>query len=184
MSKTKEKVIMRMNKVLASVASLMLVLSPLNVYAEDSVYVYATDANGNNYSSIESAWSAAQNGTSITLTCDWELPSRLVLDEGKEATLELAGHKITRNLISAHSNGEVIMMKKKSKLHLNGKVAANTEFSYLSPRAEYTHEESIISGGLICGGYSTNGAGGIHMKEGSSLELDGVSIAGNQSEKS
>ena len=174
---------MKLKNVLASVASLMLVLSPLNVYADDTVY--ATDNNGNNYTSIESAWSAANSGTAITLQTDWNLEDRLVLNENVTAVVELNGHKISRNLTESKSDGEVIYLNKSSNLTLNGLTASQTDFTF-SGYENYntTKDVTYTSGGLITGGYSSNGGGGIHMKKESSLNLNNVIVGGNQAKRS
>ena len=41
---------------------------------------------------------------------------------------------------------------------------------------------TTIKGGLLCGGASTNGSGGIHVKEGASVTLNDLTIAGCRSE--
>ena len=169
---------MKCNKVLASVASLMLVLSPLNVYADDTVY--ATDNNGNNYTSIESAWSAANSGTAITLLTDWNLEDRLVLNENVTAVVELNGHKISRNLTQGKSDGEVFYLSDCSNLTLNGLNAPQTEFTFTGCYFyDSTKEVTYTSGGLITGGYSTNSGGGIHVKKGATLNLNHVIVGGN-----
>ena len=182
---------MNVNKIIASLASLMLVLSPMQVYAEDTVY--ATDNNGNNYASIESAWSAANNGTAITLQTDWNLGSRLVLNEGATATVELNGHKISRDLSESQSNGEVLCVNANATLTLTGLNSSDTEFTLTG--SEYTYSDwtglssadkdfTYKAGGLITGGKSTNGGGGIHVKKNSTLNLNNVIVGGNRAEDS
>ncbi len=165
--------------------ALGLFFSPIIAKAET---VYATSSDGKmSYTSIDAAWNAAQNGEPIVMQCDWNISSRLVLDEGKKATVEMNGHKISRNLTSSKTNGEVIILKENSKLNLNGALASYTNFTfkgYDGFDSEDYKDVTIQSGGLITGGYSSNGAGGIHMKAGSTLNLYFVSIAGNNSVKS
>jgi hypothetical protein len=174
---------MRMNKVLASVASLMLVLSPLNVYADDTVY--ATDNNGNNYMSINAAWNAACNGVEITMQADWNLEDRLIVPDSAKAVVEMNGHRISRNLGDDTTNGEVLCLNDNSTLNLMGLNAPETEFSFKGySRYNSTQDVSLTSGGLITGGYSSNGGGGIYMKKGSSLTLNHIIVGGNKSEKS
>ncbi len=162
---------------------MVLFLSPMYVKASTT---YATSEDGTKtYTSIDSAWNAAKSGVSIVMQCDWNISSRLVLDENKTATIEMNGHKISRNLTSTKTNGEVIILKEKSTLTLNGSKASNTTFTVDG----YTQEDGttkvkITSGGLITGGSSTNGAGGIHMHGGSTLVLNSVAVSGNYSEES
>ena len=170
-------------RIFGIVIAMVLMLSPICVKASTT---YATSEDGSKtYTSIDSAWSAAQSGVSIVMQCDWNISSRLILDENKTATIEMNGHKISRNLTSTKTNGEVIILEEKSKLTLNGSKASNTTFTVDG----YTQEDGttkvkITSGGLITGGSSTNGAGGIHMHGGSTLVLNSVAVSGNYSEES
>ncbi len=161
----------------------ILCLFPLGIQASTT---YATSEDGTkNYTSIDDAWDAAQNGTKIIMSSDWNISSRLVLDSNKTATIEMNGHKISRGLSDSKSNGEVIKLCSNSTLNLNGKNASKTKFVFQAYNIDGSRVEvSTVSGGLITGGYSTNGAGGIHMKGGSKLNLDTVSISGNKSERS
>ncbi len=161
----------------------MLCLSPITVQASTT---YATSEDGTkNYTSIDSAWDAAMSGTKIIMSTDWNISSRLVLDSDKTATIEMNGHKISRNLSDSKTNGEVIKLCSNSTLNLNGKNASKTKFSFKGYNTDGNYiDVSTISGGLITGGYSSNGGGGIHMKAGSKLNLDTVSISGNKAERS
>ena len=157
----------------------ILCLSPLGIQASTT---YATSEDGSkSYTSIDDAWSAAQNGTSIVMQTDWNISTRLVLDSNKSATIEMNGHKISRGLSDAKTNGEVIKLCSKSTLNLNGKKASTTSFTFDGYKEGNRESTTISSGGLITGGNSTNGGGGIHMKEGSTLNLDSVAISGNSS---
>ncbi len=174
---------MNIRKISSLLFAGVLCLSPIGVKAAQ---MYATSEDGSkSYTSIDSAWSAAQGGTKIIMNCDWDISSRLVLDSGKTATIEMNGHKISRGLSSSKTNGEVIKLSSKSTLNLTGKLASQTTFNFLGyENGLHKHEVSTTSGGLITGGYSTNGAGGIHMKAGSTLNLDSVSISGNAADES
>jgi predicted outer membrane repeat protein len=173
---------MRMNKVLAGLFSLGLILSPLNVYADGSVY--ATDASGNNYMSIDDAWNAACNGADITMHQDWTISSRLVVGENQSVTIEMNGYKIDRGLGGSRTyGGEVIYLSQGSSLTLNGDPDSNTVFNIYGFNEDVdVSDETVTSGGLITGGASSDGAGGIHMKKGSSLVLNHVAISGNLSQ--
>ncbi len=170
-------------KIFGILIAMFLFLSPICVKAKT---IYATSEDGSkSYDSISSAWNAAQNGVSIVMQCDWNITSRLVLDKDKKATIEMNGHKISRNLTKAETNGEVIILKEKSTLTLNGYKEDYTKFYFDGFDAKSSREKLyVISGGLITGGSSTNGGGGIHMKEGSTLNLNSVAIAGNYAEQS
>lgn len=75
------------------------------------------------------------------------------ITEDIRITLNLNNHTINRNLKEWENNGEVI---------------------YIDDNAD-----AIINNGTITGGWSCNGAGGIHMKEDSRLTLNSVNIIGN-----
>ena len=170
-------------KIFGILIAIGLFLSPVCVKANT---IYATNEDGTkSYTSIDSAWNAAQSGVSIVMQCDWNISSRLILGENKKATIEMNGHKISRNLTDAETNGEVIMMEGKSTLTLNGKKAYDTKFTFNGFDASSSRSQlEITTGGLITGGSSTNGGGGIHMKVGSTLNLNYVAVAGNYAERS
>jgi predicted outer membrane repeat protein len=177
--KRKRVEIMRLNKIVAGVSSFMLVLSPMCVYAEDTIY--ATDVNGNNYTSISDAWSAACSGTEITMAQDWILESSLCTDENQTITINMNGHKIDRNQNDeTKKNGEVIYLDENSNLTLNGSNDDITfDFHGYSSSGNYK-SYSLKSGGLITGGACEFSGGGIHMLENSSLILNHVAVAGNK----
>ena len=170
---------MKLKNVVASLAVGVLAFSPMHVYADDTVY--ATDANGTNYTSIEDAWNAACSGVEITMQQDWMTSDRLIVGDSQNVTIEMNGHKIDRNLwVDYVSDGEVIYLSENSTLTLNGNKAPNTQFTFWGADNE---EEGIqittTNGGIITGGQSTNGAGGVHMKANSTLNINNVGIVGN-----
>ncbi len=170
-------------KIVGILCASILCLSPIGIKASTT---YATSEDGSkNYTSIDSAWDAAESGVKIVMQQDWNISSRLVLDSNKTATIEMNGHKISRNLTSTKSNGEVIKLCSNSTLNLSGKKAPDTwlYLEYLNSLKVKSYQ-SIKTGGMITGGYSSNGAGGIHMKSGSKLNLDTVVICGNNAEYS
>ncbi len=171
-----------MNKRILSVLFAgILALSPIGIKAST---IYATNEDGSkSYTSIDDAWSAAQN-ENIIMQEDWNLSSRLVLDSYKLATIEMNGHRISRNLTSEKTNGEVIKMCSNSTLILTGRNAPSTYFSFKGYSDGLSANCATTSGGLITGGYSSNGAGAIHMKGDCHLHLDTVSISGNKSNRS
>lgn len=94
--------------------------------------------------------------------------STFYVPEGVTVTMDLNGHTIDRDIGNATStqkcrdNGEVIYVQK------------NATFNLISTAK--TH-------GTIMGGGSLNGAGGIHIKEGATVNLDNVYVRGNWSVK-
>jgi hypothetical protein len=177
---------MNLKRIFAGLTSLVLALSPMSVYADEEtsvdqeVSVVAQSVDGTReYNDYSSAWAAANSGTEIIMLQDWILTDRLVVNEGQSVTIDMNGHKIDRNLSSSQSDGEVIYMNKKSNLTLKSSVSAKFSIrNYLNDeKGRYYRDETI--GGMITGGASTNGGGGIHMKGGSKLTLDYVGVMGN-----
>ena len=71
-------------------------------------------------------------------------------------TLNLNGHTVNRGLTEWEYNGEVM---------------------YIDKRADV-----IINNGTITGGFSCNGAGGIHINDGANVTLNNVNIVGNSTD--
>ncbi len=172
---------MKTKRLVAAVAAGVLALTPMQVYAAKTQVAHTDEKT---FTSIDDAWKEASKGSIVYLDSDWNLDSRLVLDSNKTATLELNGHKISRGLTSSKTNGEVIKLSDGSNLTLTGN-AASSDFHFKAyNRKGKTEDEVLTAGGMITGGYSTNGGGAIHMKEGATLNIDGVDICGNNSEQS
>ena len=172
---------MKLKRIFASLLSLGFILSPMSVYAEDDIVAVAEDNTA--YTSYQNAWNAAKSGLKIYMMQDWNLEDRLVVEENQNVTIEMNGCKINRNLGTDYEfGGEVIYLDENSTLTLTGNKYKNTEFSYKGyNRTWQPSDETLTSGGLVTGGASEDGAGGIHMKEGSKLYLENVAIAGNAS---
>ena len=83
----------------------------------------------------------------------------IYIPDGARVTLNLNGHTINRGLTHTHADGEVIYVDEDADFIINGGT----------------------NGGTITGGYSDNGAGGIHIKEGAKVTLNQVHILGNHS---
>lgn len=172
---------MKIQKLMVAISIGAFVLTPMHVYATKTQVAHTDEKT---FTSIDEAWKEASKGSIVYLDSDWNLDSRLVLDSNASASLELNGHKISRGLTSSKRNGEVIKLSDGSNLTLTGN-AAQSEFHFNAyNRKGKTEDEVLTAGGMITGGYSTNGGGAIHMKEGSTLNIDGVDICGNNSEQS
>ena len=83
----------------------------------------------------------------------------IYIPDDARVTLNLNGHTINRGLTHTHSDGEVIYVDEDADFIINGGT----------------------NGGTITGGYSDNGAGGIHIKKGANVTLNNVHILGNHS---
>jgi hypothetical protein len=82
---------MRLKKILFSILSLGLILSPMSIQADEIVAV-ASDNSA--YTSYKGAWAAAKTGLKITMMQDWNIEDRLVVDENQNVTIEMNGYKI------------------------------------------------------------------------------------------
>jgi predicted outer membrane repeat protein len=175
---------MKCKRILAGLASFMLVLSPISVYADEPTVVAQSEDGTQTYSDCASAWSAAKSGTPIVMVQDWITDSRFSLDEGQSATIYMSGHKIDTNLNGGSVyDGEVFYLDKNASLNLIGSTT-NTTFKFNGYGYNGSSDSttvSLTSGGLVTGGSSKNGAGAIHMKEGSTLNLENVAVGGNSS---
>ncbi len=172
---------MRLKKVLGSILSLGMLLSPLTVYAEESEDVVAYTQDNRTFTSMEDAWNMARGGTLVYLNKDWDMSSRLILQSGENVTLDLNGHSITRQLSKCESDGEVIYMNENSNLTLQG--STDRTFTVKDWKGYYTDKSDTVdvtTGGVITGGMSNNGGGGIKMSADSILNLDNVGVVGNE----
>ena len=172
---------MKLKKVIARIFSLSLALSPINICADENDLVAVSADNEYAYTDYSSAWSDAKNGVELVMLEDWNLTSRLVVDEGQTVTIDMNGHKIDRQLTSAQSDGQVIYMNKNSSLTLSGNTDSRFILRMLNEKLDGSVKTDTTIGGLITGGATSNGGGGIFMNEGCSLTLDHVGVMSNLS---
>lgn len=152
-------------------------VASVTVNNETSYYYNTTTSGG-----AEAMWNTAMSGSSamITLYQDWEssygtrfgtgtgfaFDGVLCVPSGHEITIDLNGCNINRKLEFAIENGEVIHIENGGILNLTD---TNTELG---------------NSGKITGGNSLNGAGGIYVEEGGTVNMWGGNITGNQTESS
>ncbi|MBQ5951700.1 MAG: hypothetical protein IJL66_06130 [Lachnospiraceae bacterium] len=107
-------------------------------------------------------------------------------------TIELNGHVLTRRKGKWANDGEVIYVGKKATLTVYGGNAGDTthgsdirhvEKAYVQSGSSFERENVMFYGGMIHGGNSSNGAGGIHMKSDSKVYLYDTTVAGNRAEQ-
>ena len=168
-------------------AGVMLAASILGSVSVQAATVYATsvadDGSTVSYGSIGDAWTAAMKGTKITLQCDWKLGSWLEQSSNTTVTIEMNGHKIYRSLSSKEHDGSVINMKEGSTLNLLGEASPKTTIKFKGWKDNKYQDLTVENGGLITGGWSQNGAGGIQMAKNCSVTLDNVAVAGNYAQR-
>lgn len=112
----------------------------------------------------------------------------IYIQDGAKVTLDLNGYMINRNRDSspANGNGEVIYVD-------DGATLIITDSNPLSVHKGSINSEGLwrpasdgavnIYGGIITGGYSRNGAGGIHVKANAKVVLSGGAVVGNKSDE-
>ena len=172
---------MKLKKIFASLLSLGLILSPLSVCAQENTAVAQSEDGTQTYANFDLAWSAAENGEKIVLLQDWDLTDRIYVAENLSISIELNGHTINRQLGgNVQNDGEVFYLSENATLTLTGNNQKDTQFKFKG----YDGSNDLIditynTGGLVTGGASSNGAGGIHMKKSSKLYLENVAVAGN-----
>ncbi|MBR1529420.1 MAG: hypothetical protein IJ642_08985 [Oscillospiraceae bacterium] len=140
-------------------------------------YYYDNPSSGG----AEAMWNTAMTGTSATvmLYADWNssygtrfgtgagfiYDGALNVPSGHEITIDLNGYSINRNLEFAVEHGEVI--------HVAGGGTLNL-----------TDTNQAVESGSITGGNSQNGAGGIYIEAGGTVNMWGGNLTGNKSELS
>ena len=106
-----------------------------------------------------------------------ELPSKSTV------TINLNGHTLNRGLKKADSKGHALLVKKNSKVTINGGTDKRSKTITSWNNKGYSYNTTELASGLITGGYSTNKAGGIHLYSGARLTLNDVTVAGNRAEQ-
>ena len=149
---------------------------------EARICVSALDADGttvfsNYYKELAYGWNAAIEDAMtgkydrivVDLYTDWNAVGGEFCNFGKgfnwdaiyfpanvKVTLNMNGHTINRGMTTWEYNGEVM---------------------YIDCNADV-----IINNGTITGGWSCNGAGGIHINDGAKVTLNNVNVVGNKAE--
>lgn len=193
-------------KILAVILSFVMtfstLLSVLPEYivnaADNAVAKVTVNSTTTSYDSIKKAWEAVKNGGTIDILKDWDTKDygRLVVNDTTRVTINLNGHSINRHLASTSSSkskkdGETLFIGKGASVTINGGPQdgeANRHGGYINNEDGVWYEEANnsqkpIRGGVIAGGYSTNGAGGIHIKQSANVILNDVTIAGNKADE-
>ena len=144
---------MRLKKIFVLLVCCILTwVCSISVSAQDYSIIVAVSEDGTQtYDSIESAWNAVTNNTSIVLMSDWKHEDALVVPSGVSAKIEMNGHQMYK-----------IKVSKEATLTLTGYYLPETQF------------EDTQSGGLIT-------KGGITLEDKATLNLDKVALTGNKS---
>ncbi len=160
---------------------------------------------------LESYSKLGVKSITITMSKDWYTKDagRIVIEEGLTLRLKMNGHMINRDKYEfdsdgavGHGSGEVIHMKKNSKLYVDGGTKDTSHVGFLKKtsyrfQGEYNIWQPsdepatsagavVINGGVIAGGFCDDktGGGGISTEgEGVTIELKDVTVAGNFSDE-
>lgn len=189
MKHKRKKIVRKMMAVVLASATALSVVPVSSVMAEDQ---NIAQVNGAKYSTIKDAWEAVRKGGTLELLKDWDTKSygRLYVDENATVTINMNGHSINRHIASdgyknSVGDGEVFFVEKNAVLTINGGSSDITHNGRISNGVWYEDANATsmpIKGGVIVGGNSTNGAGGIHIKKGANVNLNNVTLAGNMAD--
>ncbi len=120
---------------------------------------------------------------------DSDFNDRVIIPSNCRATLNMHGYVFDRCLSSKSGgwsfNGEIITMESGSTLTINGgtEKTRHSEPIYNTKAADSKADKWVdFYGGVLTGGSSTNGAGGIHIKDHCTLTLNDVTLAGCRAE--
>ena len=136
---------------------------------EEAAAVVIKDGVSTPYTSgkMTDAWNDASNagkGAVLKLMDDWKPGSVMTVSSGKYLTLDLNGHIIDRDLRRYESKGSLFTVESDAVLRITDS----------SPKAE--HKGYAVKGGILTGGKSSDTAGCIDMKKGSTVSISGCSI--------
>ena len=148
-------------------------------YAEDHDFM---DKNGYDRIAVDllADWNAndkGEFGESWKFASDWGdgfQYSTIYVPDNTRMMINMNGHTINRGLKQYELDGEVICIGDGADLIING-----------GKNGDSIARPDMDTGavfGTITGGYSSNGAGGIHMQDGSKLTLNNVKVEGNKVE--
>lgn len=148
-------------------------------YAEDHDFM---DKNGYDRIVVDllADWKANEDGEfgeSWKFASDWGdgfQYSTIFVPDDTRMMINMNGHTINRGLKQYELDGEVICIGDDADLIING-----------GKNGDCIARPDMDTGavfGTITGGYSSNGAGGIHMQDGSKLTLNNVKVEGNKVE--
>lgn len=164
-----------MKKFISIIALICMIFSvQMSVFGAENVIKVQYDSETKEYTSFEEGWNHAMDKANdgkevyVTLLADWNAKDgqftedffngpgfdwdAIYFDEYVKITLDLNGFTIDRGLTSSELNGEVMFID--------------------------DHADVTIKNGTISGGYSNNGAGGIHI-ENATVHITNVTFTGN-----
>ena len=151
---------------------------------------------------VQGAWAQTEVGTeealravinengsnkSVKMTADIQLGSRLVIENGKNVTLDLNGHKLSRSLTDYADDGNVVRVETGGQLTVEDGIGDNsgqiTGGKAINGGGICNHGTLTIEGGTIKGCSASSNGGGIYNAPETSgavsMTIKGGSITGN-----
>ena len=118
-------------------------------------------------------WNANEDGEFGKSSWDGFQYSTIYVPSDTRITINLNGHKINRGLGDNNEyDGEVIFVNDDADLIINGGKSGD-------PIVKSGENPDNVPMGVITGGNSDNGAGGIHIDDGARVTLNNVNLIGN-----
>lgn len=156
------------------------------------------------FSSMSELMAKAANESgdiAVDLYCDWDASDgTITVPSGRSYTFNLHGHMVNRGLARTNSsdawygyrNGQVFTVEKDATLTVNGGDGDEAAIEHKGWFDDIKNDayhfwkydgvgSAVLTGGLITGGASATNwtAGGIYAKDGSTVNLNNVTVAGN-----
>ncbi len=162
-------------------------------------YASVGSVNGTYYDNfddlVDDVGSRSGETFTIAMTQDWKAGSnsdfdqRLIIPKNSRVTFNMHGYVFDRSRVHYDgwtSNGELICVESGATLTINGgsekRKHTHNIFTSLK-RSDYASTPATFEGGLLTGGDSTNGGGGMHIKADANVTLNNVTIAGCRAEQ-
>lgn len=173
-----------------------------NVFAAEPIGSITVDGKTNTYTEYKPLKQALEKLSNKVITvemlCDWDetrapnvkVGERLKIPAGSTTTFNMNGHILNRNMTrnnDTKSDGELFRVYDGATLIINGGSGTRTEDVYLytsfNNSAKPQLEKIDFTGGLLTGGASFDGAGGIHASKNTNITLNNVTLAGMRATK-
>lgn len=190
----------RTTSIIRKLILIPLILSMMCVYVPQFTYVAQAASvigslNGTTYDDFDDLIDDLEDDYSgktvtIEMLANWDadedsdFDERLIIPSNCKATLNMNGHVFDRGETADNDssfNGELITMESGSNLTINGGDTSvpHSERVYTSTdRDAKASTWKDFHGGVLTGGASDNGAGGIHVKSSCTLTMNDVTLAG------
>ena len=181
-----------MKRVLVMLLTFVVVLTgiaPGGVHAASAIGTVTISGNTKSYTDLGALVNDVKGYKDqtirIEMLADWG-NVRLCIPQNSNTTLNMNGHMYNRGLSSYKSDGEVIWIDSKATMTINGGSAGTSHSVGVytgTSTGSKNNTTKTFKGGVIAGGYSSNGAGGIDIKSEVTLTMNDVTLAGCRAEQ-